>query len=85
MDGSYINAVFNNRRLARQHSGRLVIEEIQTQLHKDKQRSKDKQGSEDKQKSEEIGIEEANETKNKQRDEEIGVEEANETKDEQKG
>ena len=56
MDGSYINAAFDNRRLAGQHGGGLVTGEIQTQLRKDEQ------GSEDEQRGEEIGVEEANES-----------------------
>ena len=49
MDRSYINAAYDNRRLAGQYCGGLVIREVQTQLHKDEQGSKDKQGSEDQQ------------------------------------
>ena len=56
IDGGYINAAFDNRRLAGQHSGGLVTGEVQTQLRKDKQ------GSEDKQRGEETEVEEANES-----------------------
>ena len=56
MDGSSINAAFDNRRLAGQYSGGLVTGEVQTQLRKDKQ------GSEDEQKGEETGGEEADES-----------------------
>ena len=77
IDRSYINAVFNNKRLARQYGGRLVIEKVQTQLRNDKQRSKDKQGSKNKQKGKEIGVEEVNKSKDKQKHEETGVKEVN--------
>ena len=73
MDGSYINAAFDNRRLAGQHGGGLVTGEVQTQLRKDEQ------GSEDEQRSEETGVKEANETEDEQRGEETGVEKANES------
>ena len=56
MDRGYINAAFNNRRLAGQYGGGLMTEEVQTQLRKDKQ------GSEDEQRGEETEVEEANES-----------------------
>ena len=62
MDGGYINAAFDNRRLTGQHGGGLVTGEVQTQLCKDKQGNKNKQGSMDKQRGEETGVKEANET-----------------------
>ena len=36
MDGSSINAAFDNRQLAGQHGSGLVTGEVQTQLRKDK-------------------------------------------------
>ena len=79
MDGGYINAAFDNRRLAGQYDSGLVTGEVQTQLRKDEQGSKNKQGSMDEQRGEETGVEEANETEDEQRSEETGVEEANES------
>ena len=78
IDRSYINATFDNRRLAGQHGGRLVTGEVQTQLRKDKQRSKDKQASKDEQRCEETGVEKANKIEDKQRGEETEMEEVNE-------
>ena len=56
IDGSYINAVFDNRRLAGEHGSGLVTGKVQTQLHKDKL------GSEDEQRGEETRVEEPNES-----------------------
>ena len=36
IDESYINAAYDNKRLAGQHGGGLVTGEVQTQLRKDK-------------------------------------------------
>ena len=62
INGSYLYPAFNNRQSAKQYSGELIIEEVQTQLRKDEQGSKDKKGNKAKQESE-----------YKQRGEKIGV------------
>ena len=77
IDGNYINATFDNRRLAGQHGGGLVIGKVKIKLRKDKQENKDKKESEDEQKGKETSVKEANETEDKQRGEETGVEETN--------
>ena len=77
MDRSYSIAAFDNRRLAGQYGGELVIGEFQTPLCKDKQGSKDKQESEDEQRGQKIGVEESNKTEDEQKGKETKVEEAN--------
>lgn len=72
MDGSYAYIPLDNKWPAKQQGGRLVIEEVQTQLCKNKQDTKDKQGTKDKQKTED-----EKETEEKQKGKEIGLGKAN--------
>lgn len=50
IDKSYLNATFNNRRLAGQNGGGLMIGKVQTQLYKDEWGSKNQEENKNKQK-----------------------------------
>lgn len=78
MNKSYPYMLFDNRRLAKQHSCRLVIEKVQVQLRKNKQRTKDKQETKNKQETKDKQkTEDKQATKNKQKDKKTGVDKAN--------